>query len=216
MTLCNTRLTIVIPIQQLAPIIIGFPPVLISLMISVFNPIAAIAITIKNLLSSLNGVKKLVDTPQPTAIVVISDAPIKYRIKNGKILFNSTFFPSFPDFFVRKNANTNVMGIIASVLVNFTVTALSKVNDPRPHILSHVEAAAVTEDVSFIAVPAKIPNASPEIVEKPSIVPNGGNKIADALLVLHDQHLILDLHAYPPSSAAPRKSWHRLLFCFSR
>ena len=82
MTLCNTRLTIVIPIQQLAPIIIGFPPVLISLMISVFNPIAAIAITIKNLLSSLNGVKKLVDTPQPTAIVVITDAPIKYKIKN--------------------------------------------------------------------------------------------------------------------------------------
>ena len=49
---------------------------------------------------------------------------------------------------------------------------------PRPHILSQVEAAAVTLDVSLIAVPAKIPNASPCIVSKPSAFPNIGKKIA--------------------------------------
>ena len=66
--------------------IIGLPPFFISLTISVFKPIAAIAITIKNLLNSLNDAKKLVGTPHPTAIVVITEAPMKYRIKNGKIL----------------------------------------------------------------------------------------------------------------------------------
>ena len=44
---CNTRLTTVIPTQQLAPIIIGLLPVFMSLTISVFKPIAVIAITIK-------------------------------------------------------------------------------------------------------------------------------------------------------------------------
>ena len=51
------------------------------------------------------------------------------------------------------------MGIIAKVLVSFTVTALSKVWLPRFHILSQVEAAAVTEEVSFTAFPAKIPDS---------------------------------------------------------
>lgn len=50
---------------------------------------------------------------------------------------------------------------MASVLVSFTVTALFNVSLPRFHILFHVDAAAVTDDVSLIAVPAKIPNASP-------------------------------------------------------
>ena len=114
--------------------------------------------------------------------VVIKDAPIKYKIKKGKIFFKSTFFPSFPDFFVRMKARTKVIGIIAKVLVSFTVTALSSVSDPNPHILSHVAAAAVTEDVSLIAVPAKIPNASPDVVENPNKDPSAGNKIAASTL----------------------------------
>ena len=48
--------------------------------------------------------------------------------------------------------------MIASVLVSLTVTALSKVALCRWYIESHVE-AAVTEDVSLIAVPAKIPKS---------------------------------------------------------
>ena len=55
--------------------------------------------------------------------------------------------------------STIVIGIIAKVLVSFTVTALSKVSCPKEQILSQVEATAVTDDVSFTAVPAKIPKA---------------------------------------------------------
>ena len=72
--------------------------------------------------------------------------------------------------------------MIASVLVSLTVTALSKVALCRWYIESHVEAAAVTEDVSLIAVPAKIPNASPLFVEKPNSVPSVGNNKAAIIL----------------------------------
>ena len=78
-------------------------------------------------------------------------------------------------FFAVYTASTSVIGIIASVLVSLTVTALSSDCVPRCHILSHVDAAAVTEDVSFTAVPAKIPNASPLVVLIPIICPNIGN-----------------------------------------
>ena len=78
-----------------------------------------------------------------------------------------TFDASLPFFLVRINARTSVIGIIAKVLVSLTVTALSSVAEPRFHILSHVDAAAVTEEVSFTAVPANIPKASPEPVSKP-------------------------------------------------
>ena len=71
-----------------------------------------------------------------------------------------------------------MIGIIASVRVSFTVTAVSSVAEPSPHILSHVEAAAVTDEVSFMAVPAKIPKASPEVVSKPNIFPKVGKNIA--------------------------------------
>ena len=91
----------------------------------------------------------------------MTDASTKYRIKNGKIDFRLTFTPSLlRSFFVRQNARTRVIGMIASVLVSLTVTALSSVADPRPNIVSQVEAAAVTEEVSLTAVPAKIPKAS--------------------------------------------------------
>ena len=109
-------------------------------------------------------------------------------MKNGKIFFKFTFFPSFPDCFARKNANTNVIGIIANVLVSFTVTALSNVSVPKPHMLSQVAAAAVTDDVSLIAVPAKIPKASPDVVENPRSDPKIGNKIAASTLKKKTQH----------------------------
>ena len=41
-----------------------------------------------------------------------------------------------------------------------------------------MEAAAVTEEVSLMAVPAKIPNASPFVVEKPRSFPRSGKIIA--------------------------------------
>ena len=64
--------------------------------------------------------------------------------------------------------------MMARVLVSFTVTAVSSVAEPRFHMLSQVEAAAVTEDVSFTAVPAKIPKASPVFVAKPMSFPKVG------------------------------------------
>lgn len=74
------------------------------------------------------------------------------------------------------------MGIIARVLVSLTVTAMSSVDDPRPYRASHVDAAAVTDEVSFIAVPAKMPNASPELVLNPSMPPNAGKITAASTL----------------------------------
>ena len=45
-----------------------------------------------------------------------------------------------------------------------------------------MEAAAVTEEVSLIAVPAKIPKASPLLVENPSSAPSDGKNSAASML----------------------------------
>lgn len=174
---CKIRLTPVMPIQQHAPMAIGLPPFLTSLTMLVFSPIAAIAMMMKNLLSSLMGAKKEAGSPKWMAVVVMMDAPIKNRMKNGKTCFSATFF-SLSSFLVRRNASRRVMGMMAKVLVSFTVTALSKVADPRFHMLSQVAAVAVTEEVSFTAVPAKIPKASPEPVSKPISCPKAGKSRA--------------------------------------
>ena len=97
-------------------------------------------------------------------------------------IFIPSFPPAFPFFFALKNARASVIGIIAKVLVNLTVTALSRVAEPKLYILSHVAAAAVTDDVSLIAVPAKTPKASPDKLEKPSHTPRDGNIIAASTL----------------------------------
>ena len=174
-TCCITRLTIMIPTQQLNPMMIGFAPDLINFTISVFNPMAPIAMMIINLLKSFIGVKKEDGTPRKLVqIVVTKEAAMNQIIKNGKIFLKSTFFPEPVSCLVRINASANVIGMIASVLVSFTVTALSSVALPRLYMLSHVEAHAVTEEVSFTAVPAKIPNASPLVVENPNAAPKCG------------------------------------------
>ena len=58
------------PTQQQAPKARGAPPVLMSLTISVFSPMAAMASTMKNLLSVLMGEKTLASTPKWTATAV--------------------------------------------------------------------------------------------------------------------------------------------------
>ena len=88
-TCCKKRLTRVIPIQQKNPMIIGFPPVLISLMILEFNPMPAIASTIKNLLHSFTGKKKDAGKPKFVTMVVKTEARRKNKIKKGKIFFRS-------------------------------------------------------------------------------------------------------------------------------
>ena len=71
------RLTAVIPLQQANPITSGFPPVLMSLTISVFIPMAAMASIMKNLLTSFIGENADDGTPKATDIVVMTDAPRK-------------------------------------------------------------------------------------------------------------------------------------------
>ena len=82
-----------IHIQQIKPKIIGLPPFLINLITFVFKPIATIARTIKNLLNSLNGVKNSAEMPAEMETVVMTEAAIKYRMKNGKICFRLTLLP---------------------------------------------------------------------------------------------------------------------------
>ena len=75
------RLTQVMPSQQQAPMKMSLPPVLISLIRSVFRPIAAIAQMMKNLDSSLKGWKTAASTPDKVAIVVMMEARTNKRIK---------------------------------------------------------------------------------------------------------------------------------------
>ena len=159
------------PIQQQAPIRMGLPPVLTSLTRSVFRPMAAMARMIMNLLRSLKMLKALEGTPQAVQMVVMTLAAMNHRMKKGKIFFRLTFWPASFWPRVRRKASTRVMGMMARVRVSLTVTALSRVALPRPNMLSQVAAQAVTEDVSFTAVPAKRPKASPLVVEKPSSCP---------------------------------------------
>ena len=72
-------------------------------------------------------------------------------------------------------AKTVVIGIIAKVLVSLTIVALSSTVPFVPWTLSHTDAAAVTEEVSLIAVPA---NSAKPSFEKPKISPIVGKIIA--------------------------------------
>ena len=169
------------PIQQDAPSRIGLPPDFTSLTTLLFKPIAAIAIMMKNLDNSFSGTNTSALTPRLMHIVVIIAAMIKYRINIGNARFRLKFLVDLPSFaadFARIKDRTSVIGMIVRVRVSFTVTAVFSVSLPRFHILSQVEAAAVTEDVSLIAVPANIPKAFPLVVSKPSVFPRIGNSTA--------------------------------------
>lgn len=93
-------LMVLIPTQHINPRRSGFFPVLISSTIFVFTPIAAIASTIMNLLSVLNGVKNSAPTPAAAATVVIRDAAMKRKMKYGNTFFkeNAVLLP--PPFLV--------------------------------------------------------------------------------------------------------------------
>ena len=153
---CMPRLTREIPTQQQNPVKMGFPPVLTSLMIFVFSPIAAIAMTMRNLLSSFSGA---VTSAGSWNTVVTTDASTKNKTKNGKERFRLKEEPSAVfSFLPLQMARISVIGMIASVLVIFTMAADSNVL--LPWMPSHAAAAAVTEEVSLIAVPANIPKPS--------------------------------------------------------
>jgi len=145
---------------------------------------APIAITIKNLLTffirAKNPVTILALPPDiiPFPInrsnrLVIIEQSIKYRINLGSMAKKLIFLPSStPDILVSYRDRQNVIGIIARVLVSFTIVAESRTADPVLWILSHDEAAAVTDEVSFIAVPANMANP---LLDRPNISPKIGN-----------------------------------------
>ena len=82
----------------------------------------------KNLDSSFNGWNVSAGIPAAVATVVIILAPMKKSMKNGNTLRIDTFSPLCSSaFLARCTASPRVIGMIASVLVNFTVTALSSV-----------------------------------------------------------------------------------------
>ena len=143
---------------------------------------------IKNFDNSFNGANTSALTPILIHTVVMIAAMMKYKMNIGNALFRLNLFaeesavPAFEADLARIRDNTSVIGIIASVRVSFTVTAVFSVSLPRFHILSQVEAAAVTDEVSLIAVPAKIPKASPLLVENPSSAPSDGKNSAASML----------------------------------
>lgn len=65
--------------------------------------------------------------------------------------------------------------MIANVLVSLTMVAYANTVPSVPCRVSHVDAAAVTEEVSLIAVPANNPKP---VLDKPSKEPNVGKIIA--------------------------------------
>ena len=99
-----------------------------------------------------------------TQTVVMILAMINKTIKLGTslVIFNfwALWFTVSSWRMLNHTDKNKVIGMIARVLVNLTVTALSRVSVPKFHKLSQVEAAAVTDEVSLTAVPAKIPKAS--------------------------------------------------------
>ena len=84
------------PIQQQNPVRIGLVPVLMSFIILVFRPMAAIAMIIRNLLSSFNGA---VTPTGRRKTVVTTDARMKNSTNIGKARFKLKEDPSvFLDF----------------------------------------------------------------------------------------------------------------------
>ena len=154
--------------QQQNPMKMGLAPDLTSLTMSVFSPMAAMAMTMKNLLASF---KKLVTAAGMGSTVVMTEAIRNSSTNQGKILPMFTRAPPcFPSRRVRTRASTRVMGMMARVRVIFTMAAVSRVLAPGC-IPSQAEAAAVTEEVSFTAVPAKRPKPS---LERPRAPPRVG------------------------------------------
>ena len=104
-TYCTNKDMAVMQAQQQKPMIIGFPPFLIKFTKFVFNPIAHIAIAIKNFASHfIAGIKlPIYRVVNPLSgiipiMVVSTAAAIKYKIKNGNTLLNENEVPSPPFF----------------------------------------------------------------------------------------------------------------------
>ena len=103
----------------------GLPPLFTSLTMLVFSPMAPIAITIKNLLSSFNG---WVISAGSWNTVVTTEASTQRKARKRENLLKLIFTPPWLlAWRVRTKASTSVMGIMARVRVSFTMVAVSSV-----------------------------------------------------------------------------------------
>ena len=94
-------------------------------------------------------------------------ASTKKSTKKGKIFFRLILAPSSClAWRVRISASTSVMGMMASVRVSLTMVAASRVLEPW--MPSQAAAAAVTEEVSLMAVPANRPKPVSRKPQKPA------------------------------------------------
>ena len=113
------------------------------------------AMIIMNFERSFNGLKIADGTPIDIVMVVTSEANRNQRMKFGIALVREKL-SCVLSFFDCQIESPRVIGMIASVLVNLTIVACSRMDVPCK--LSHELAVAVTEDVSLTAVPANIAN----------------------------------------------------------
>ena len=145
-----------------------------------FRPIAASALTIRNLLTLF---VPETNSAGSATILATTDMATKPRINQGniflmlKLAFSSSGFLLFfraSCFFRRREINANVItvGMMESVLVNLTIVAKS----PAPS--ENAYPVATTDEVSLTAVPAQIPKASSLI---PIALPIIGKRIIIAI-----------------------------------
>lgn len=139
---CTPNETTIMAHQQQRPNINGRPPVLTSFTMLVFKPMATMAQTINNLLRALKRLKASAGTSKDVATVVIPDANKKKRIEVGNALESLKEPPALASelaFLARISEKTKVIGMMAIVLVNLTVTASSSVALPNPHMLPRLQ-----------------------------------------------------------------------------
>ena len=78
------RLTAAMQIQQMRPMRMGLAPLLTSFTRSVFRPMAAMAMTMKNLLKAFRGAKAAASAPAATATVVMTEAAQEEQDEGGE------------------------------------------------------------------------------------------------------------------------------------
>lgn len=125
---------------------------------------------IKNLDKVFSGLNNAGEVHSCIETVVIILARIKNNTKYGKIFFILTELLRVLFLFNLIKARVKTIGIIAKVLVSLTIVAVSRVLAPAC-IPSQTVAATVTDEVSLIAVPAKMPKP---LLDRPKYSPKLG------------------------------------------
>ena len=100
------RLAAAMQIQQMRPMRMGLAPDFTSFTRSVFSPMAAMAMTMKNRLKVFKGAKTATSAPAATATVVMTEAAKKSRMKVGRARFSEK---PLNDYFAAAYADGSMM-----------------------------------------------------------------------------------------------------------